>query len=69
MHTTDNELDGFTGYKTTGSVIKRLRSTGNRAAGISVDWHYDDNTFINPMVHNNGTGLYARAVSGLHFQG
>lgn len=65
MHTVNNHFDGFTGYETTGSIIDSLTSTGNQAAGISVDWYYNNNKFINPKVHSNRTGLYARAVNGL----
>ncbi len=63
-----NQFDGFAGYETYHSVISQTKLTSNLAAGISMDIHFDHNTFDNVLIQDNGdVGIFMRASSDNFF--
>ena len=59
-----NQFDGFAGYETYGSVIAHSTLKNNLAAGISMDIHFDGNTFRDVLIQDNAdVGIFMRASS------
>jgi hypothetical protein len=50
----DNFFDGFAGYQTIRSVFRGMDLSENHHAGISLDLHFNGNTFEQSKVNDNG---------------
>lgn len=66
----DNEFDGLACYQTEDSLFTDLRLYRNKAAGISIDMHFDHNLVMNAFLTQNGThGIFMRDSHENSFQG
>lgn len=66
----DNEFDGLACYQTEDSLFTDLRLYRNKAAGISLDLHFDHNLIMNAFLTQNGThGIFMRDSHENSFQG
>ncbi len=62
-------FDGFAGYQTENSVFRSMHLHDNRAAGLSIDIHFNHNKISDVRIENNGsTGIFARELSGNVFE-
>lgn len=57
----DNFWDGFAACESDHNMIRNGILQYNNAAGISLDWSTNDNTFVNLFIENNGDkGIFMR---------
>lgn len=49
-----NYFDGFAGYESTNCILRNALLHSNNAAGISLDWSFNDCGFENINIENNG---------------
>lgn len=65
----NNYWDGFAACATTKCTIKNGLIHSNNAAGISLDWRTDGNSFTDLMIENNGDqGLFIRDCRNNYFK-
>ena len=61
----DNHFDGFAGYETEQSEFIGLNLHNNRSAGVSVDIRFNNNSFQDCNISNNGEqGFFIRYSEG-----
>ncbi|MEZ0392256.1 MAG: right-handed parallel beta-helix repeat-containing protein [Pseudobdellovibrionaceae bacterium] len=66
MTAENNFFDGFAGYQTVNSVIRKSRLSNNNGAGASLDIDYSHNRFEDvDFVNNAHQGIFARGLQGL----
>lgn len=66
----DHEFDGLACYETSDSLFTHLHLHHNKAAGISLDTHFDGNLIANAFLTENGThGIFMRDSCNNSFQG
>ncbi len=65
-----NLFDGLAGYETRFSLFQNINVKANRFSGVSIDFDFEDNTFYNiDMSENGDNGLFSRGVSRNRFVG
>ena len=65
----DNFFDGFAGYMSEGCSLQNASLHHNKAAAISLDWSYNNNTFYNIHIYNNGDlGIFMRDCKANFFK-
>ena len=60
MSSFNNEFDGIACYETKDSIFVNLILYDNRAAGISLDDHFNSNRFRDIYIKNNEVGIFMR---------
>lgn len=69
LSVTDSHFDGFAGYATYGSELSNMHLYKNRAAGISIDLHFNGNIIRDSTLEENGdVGVFMRDSSLNLFQ-